>query len=122
MLLDAYEAGQLEPVHVETQELPRWATPSYKQVLDKLALCSGLLLAKGDDGTVMFAVDWAADRFGFSGSTVSTALRRLRLCGAIRLVKVLPPPDPKNPDCKGPRVYAVVSGRPNLQLVDGGAE
>jgi DNA-binding transcriptional ArsR family regulator len=119
VLLDAYHAGKLEPVHVETQELPQWAKPSMRQVLDKLALCSGLLLAKGDDGTVIFAVDWAAERFGVSGSTVSIALRRLRKCGAIRLVKVLPPVESRR---AGARVYAVVPGRPNLQVLEGGQE
>jgi hypothetical protein len=98
-------AGELKPQHVETKELPEWATASMRQVLDHLALCSGLLLAAGDDGTVIYAVDWAAKRLGLSGSTVSIALRRLRRCGAIRLVKVLPPVEQKRR--AGSRVYAV---------------
>jgi hypothetical protein len=89
-----------------------------RQVLDHLAFCSGLLLAAGDDGTVIYAVDWAAKRLGLSGSTVSIALRRLRKCGAIRLVKVLPPVEQKRR--AGSRVYALEPGRPNLQMLEGG--
>jgi DNA-binding transcriptional ArsR family regulator len=112
--LDAYKAGKVEPVQVETRELPAGATRPMRQVLEDLALCSGLLLAAGDDGSVIYAVDWAAKRLGLSGSTVSTALRRLRKCGAIRIVKVLPPVPPRR---AGARVYAVADSKPSLQVV-----
>jgi hypothetical protein len=89
------------------------------RVLDDLVFCSGLLLAAADDGTVIYAVDWAAKRLGLTGKTVSIALRRLRKCGAIRLVKVLPPVVQGR---AGARVYAVAPGRPKLQVLEGGGE
>ena len=100
---------------VEPKELPPWATPAMRQVLEHLALCAGKLLAAGDDGTVIYAVDWAAKRLPLSSSTVSTALRRLRKCGAIRIHKVLPPTDPRHR--AGARVYVIV---PRLRAIDGG--
>lgn len=117
--LDALLDRDADVQRVEQKELPPWATPSMQQVLDHLAQCSGLLLAAGDDGTVIYAVEWAARRLGLSGKTVSIALRRLRKCGAIRLVKVLPPVPPHT---AGARVYAVVARRPKLEVLEGGAE
>ena len=102
--LDRYHAGDL---HVEPPELPRlpeWATPAMERVLGDMVFCSTLLRTAGDDGTVIYAVDWAAKRLRLSGSTVSVALRRLRKCGAIRLVKVLPS---LSENRAGSRVYAV---------------
>jgi hypothetical protein len=117
VLLDAHKAGQLEPQKVETRELPEWATPSMRRVLEDLAFCSGLLLAKGDDGTVIYAVKPMAERLGISVGAMSIALKRLRRCEVVRIVKVLPKVVEGRP---GARVYAVEPGRPNLQMLEGG--
>lgn len=103
VLLDAYEGAPVELLPLP--ELPGWATPVTHRVLQDMALCSGLLRAAGDDGTVIYAVDWAAARLGLSSSTVSVALRALRHCGAIRVSKVLPS---MGDGRAGSRVYALV--------------
>jgi DNA-binding transcriptional ArsR family regulator len=117
--LDVLLDTKADAVSLETVELSPRATPAMRRVLDDLAHCSGLLRAAGDDGTVIYAVDWAAKRLGLSSSTVSIALRRLRKFGAIRLVKMLPGVENGR---AGARVYEVVPGRPNLQVLEGGQE
>lgn len=82
------------------------ARASMHRVLTDLAFCSALLREAGDDGTVIYAVDWAARRLGLGSATVSRALKRLRACGAIRLVRVLPPTDDRR---AGSRVYALTA-------------
>jgi len=105
--LDRYAAGDTVAQRVQALPLPAWATLAMRHVFDDLLLCSGLLRAAGDDGTVIYAVDWAAARLRLSSSTVSVALRALRSCGAIRLVKVLPRTEARRR--AGSRVYAIAS-------------
>ena len=118
--LDRCEAGEVDANRVPTMALPSWATAAMRDVLDDLAFCSGVLRAAGDDGTVIYAVDWAARRVGRSGSTVSIALRALRRCGAIRLVKVLPRTERRHR--AGSRVYAVTAPADVLPAEAGGIE
>lgn len=115
VLLDLYAEARAPVERVPLPELPGWATSAMERVLRDVAFCSGLLRAAGDDGTVIYAVDWAAGRLGLSGKTVSVALRALRRCGALRLVRTLPPVEGEDGRRRrGSRVYAVsppVEGR-----------
>jgi hypothetical protein len=103
VLLDDHRRGRapVEPIPLPNLD---WATAATRRVLGDMALCSGLLRAAGDDGTVIYAVDWAARRLSLSSRTVSVALRRLRHRGVIRLVKVLPS---MGGGRAGSRVYAL---------------
>ena len=67
---------------------------SARLVLELLMLSSELLKAEGEDGTVIYAVDWVGLHLGIAGETVSRALRRLESAGLIELVKELPDPNP----------------------------
>jgi hypothetical protein len=109
-LLNRHAKGQIRPETVPLPELPAYATDSMRRVLKHMALCVGLIRAEnapGDDGTVIYAVDWAARHVGLSGKTVSVALGKLRRCGAVRIVKVLDPMEPRQR--AGSRVYAIES-------------
>ncbi len=105
VLLRAHEIGRAPVEPVPLPELIG-ATSAMTRVLKDMAFCSGLLRAAGDDGTVIYAVDWAAARLGITGKTVSVALKRLRHFGAIRIVKVLPS---MGGGRAGSRVYALTA-------------
>lgn len=80
------------------------ARASTEQVYAHMAMCSQLLRDAGDDGTVIYAVDWAARHTGISSPTVSRALRRLRQAELIEIVRTL---EPESNDRMGTRVYRV---------------
>lgn len=117
--LDRYAAGDTAPRRIEAPPLPTWATRATRLVFADLLLCSGLLRAAGDDGTVMYGVDWAAARLRLSSSTVSVALRSLRCCGAIRQVKELPRMGTHR---AGLRVYTIASPGDGFPARPRGAE
>jgi hypothetical protein len=108
VLLDRYERGEIHADPAPTRELPAWVPPATRRVLVHMALCVALLLKYGgpaDDGTVIYAVDPMGARLGLAGKTVSVALKTLRNCGAVEIVKVLEPMEGRP---AGTRVYAVV--------------
>jgi hypothetical protein len=109
VLLEMWEQeGRTEFPRSELPDLPPGLRPSVGRVRDDLAFCSDLLRAAGDDGTVYYAVDWAAGRLGLSSGAVSEALRTLRQRRLVRLVKTLPRVEGRR---AGGRIYAVAKAR-----------
>src|SRR4051794_34305393 len=99
VLLDRHETWGDSVEMPPMQELPRWATPAMRLVYGDLALCVALHVAAGDDGSVIYAVDWGGGRLGIGGGTGSTALKRFGAGPPLLLLKKPPPwpPEPRWP-------------------------